>query len=124
MVENNDDERDFDVSNIEVFITMHTLAELVGVAYDTAKWWRYDSDKYYWRPPNDFPKPWGGVIRPGKPGTPSPVFPLSEVLDWLARHRPYDLRIALEFGNVGSTLGRLEEREAERQSSSASRASI
>ena len=98
---------------MEVFIDMHTLAELIGVTHDTARRFRYGPGKGpKWRQPTGFPEPWGEIQRPGARGRGSAVFPLSEVLDWLAEHRAYDLRIALEFGNVGQELGRLQEREA------------
>ena len=109
---------------MELYIDMRTLAELVGVGFETARRWRYDEDKHYRRPPNTFPAPWGGAIEPGHKGTPAPIFALSEVLDWLADNRPYDLRIALELGNVGRELGRLQERATERQSERASSASM
>lgn len=93
---------------MEVYVDMRTLAELIGVTYETARRWRYDEDKYYWREPNDFPKPWGYVAPPGRAGgQPAPIFPLSEVFDWLARRRPYDLRIATQFGSVGRELANL-----------------
>ncbi len=87
---------------MEVFIDMHTLAELIGVTHDTARRFRYGKGKGPdWRKPTGFPKPWGEIQRPGARGRGSAVFPLSEVLDWLAKNRPYDLRIVLEFGNIG-----------------------
>ena len=102
---------------MEVFIDMHTLAELIGVTHDTARRFRYGPGKGpKWRQPTGFPEPWGEIQRPGARGRGSAVFPLSEVLDWLAEHRAYDLRIALEFGNIGQELGQLKERGFGRQS--------
>ncbi len=98
---------------MEVFIDLRMLAELLGVATDTARRFRYSAGSGpRWREPTGFPEPWGDILRPGTPGRRAPVFALSEVLDWLADNRSYDLRIALEFGNIGRELGRLEERQS------------
>jgi hypothetical protein len=108
---------------MDVLIDLRTLAELLGINYQTARRLRYPQGKgARWHEPSGFPQAWGNAHKPGSgPGGRAPVFALSEVLDWLAIHRPYDLRIALEFGNVGRELGRLDERHAERVASKASK---
>ena len=111
---------------MEVFIDMHTLAELIGVTHDTARRFRYGKGKGPdWRKPTGFPKPWGEIQRPGARGRGSAVFPRSEVLDWLAEHRPYDLRIVLEFGNIGQewldSRGHVANRDGQSLSPKASR---
>jgi hypothetical protein len=106
---------------MEVFIDLRTLAELLGISYQTARRFQFPAGKgAHWRKSTGFPQPWGTILKPGVSGGRASVFALSEVLDWLAIHRPYDLRIALEFGNIGHELGRLEERHAERMASKAS----
>jgi hypothetical protein len=97
---------------MEVFIDLRTLAELLGISHSSVRGFRHPAKN---RPDLGFPPSWGAALRPGQSGQPAPVFALSEVLDWIAEHRPYDLRIALEFGNVGHELGRLEERHNERR---------
>ncbi len=102
---------------MELFIDLRTLAELLGITYSAVRGFRHPAKN---RPDLGFPPPWGAALRPGLSGQPAPVFAFSEVLEWIATHRPYDLRIALEFGNVGAELGRLEERHSERVASKAS----
>ena len=108
---------------MEVLIDLRTLAELLGITYQSARRLRYPQGKgARWREPSGFPEAWGDAHKPGSgAGGRAPVFALSEVLDWIAEHRPYDLRIALEFGNVGRELGRLDERHSERLASKAAR---
>ncbi len=103
---------------MEVFIDLRTLAELLDITYNSARKFRHHGVD---RPDLGFPEPWGSTKQPGGgPGSRAPMFALSEVLDWLAEHHPYYLRVALEFGNVGAELGRLEERHSERVASKAS----
>ena len=93
---------------MEVFIDMRTLAELLGITYNAVRKFRHHGKD---RPDLGFPEPWGSVHKAGQgSGSRAPVFALSEILDWLAEHHTYHLRIGLEFGNVGLELGRLEER--------------
>ena len=108
---------------MEVLIDLRTLGELLGINYQAARRLRYPQGKGARRhEPSGFPQAWGDVHKPGSgPGGRAPVFALSEVLDWIAENRPYYLRIALEFGNVGRELGRLEERHSERLASKASK---
>ena len=108
---------------MEVLIDLRTLAEFLGITYQSARRLRYPQGKgVRWREPSGFPQAWGDAHKPGSGrGGRAPVFALSEVLDWLAIHRPYDLRIALEFGNVGFELGRLDERHSERLASKAAK---
>lgn len=109
---------------MEIFIDLRTLAELLGLSHQTVRRFRYHDGKgAHWREPTGFPPSWGSILRPGQKGRRAPVFALSEVLDWIAEHRPYDLRIALELGNIGRELGRLEERQSESDSSKRSKAS-
>lgn len=108
---------------MELYVTLHTIAELVGISHETARRWVIPHKEYQRKQLGPFPPAHGRVLAPGRKGRPSSVYPLSQVLDWIAENRPYDLRIALQLGEVGRSLGRLDEREAERQSSKASRAS-
>ena len=103
---------------MEIFIDLRTLAELLGITYSAVRDFRHPAKN---RPDQGFPPSWGAALRPGRSGQPAPVFALSEVLEWIAEHRPYDLRIALEFGNIGNELGRLEERHSVRVASKASK---
>lgn len=107
---------------MEVFIDIRTLAEMLDMEYESARRMRFPAGKGpRWRESTGFPAPWGDVHKAGSGrGARAQVFALSEVLDWLAENRPYDLRIALEFGNVGHELGRLAERHSERMASKAS----
>ena len=102
---------------MEVFIDLRTLAELLDISYEAARKYRHHTKD---RADTGFPEPWGTVHKSGR-GSRTPVFALSEILDWIAINKPYHLRIALEFGNVGQELGRLEERHSSRVASKASK---
>lgn len=111
---------------MEIFIDLRTLAEMLGMKYQTVRRFRYpEGEGPRWREPTGFPKPWGTILEPGKSGGRAPVYAFSEVMDWMAEHRPYDLRIALELGNIGRDLAKLAERDRSQSfgSSSASSAS-
>jgi hypothetical protein len=110
---------------MDFYITLKQLADLLGMSHETTRRWQIPHKEYHRRELGPFPIAHGKAQPPAQRGTgaASPVYLMSEVFDWLAENRPYDLRAALRLGDIGRDLARLDERDRDRQSSKASRAS-